>query len=78
MTAIKSKDINEVKNIFDFIENLDSRNFIRQILEYIVDLDIQSNEYINLMKKYMPNVEISKHDKIIQKVYKLKETTNNQ
>jgi replication factor C small subunit len=49
ITAIKSKDINEVKKIFDFIENLDSRNFIKQILEHVVDLDIQSNEYISLM-----------------------------
>jgi len=31
------------------------------------------NEYLKLMKRYMPKVEISKSDRIIQKVYKLKE-----
>ncbi len=31
------------------------------------------NEYLKLMHKYMPGIEISKSDKIIQKVYKLKE-----
>lgn len=29
------------------------------------------NDYISLMKKYMPKVDISKSDKIIKKVYKL-------
>jgi len=49
MDAIKAKDIDEVKRLFDTIENLDSRNFIRQIIERINDLSIQSNEYNNLM-----------------------------
>ncbi len=31
------------------------------------------NEYLKLMCKYMPNIEISKSDKIIQKVYKLQQ-----
>jgi hypothetical protein len=35
--------------LFDTIENLDSRNFIRQIIERINDLSIQSNEYNNLI-----------------------------
>ncbi|MCK4384221.1 MAG: AAA family ATPase [Promethearchaeota archaeon] len=47
--AIKAKDINEVKRIFDTIENLDSRNFIRQIIERIDDLNIQSNDYNNII-----------------------------
>ena len=29
------------------------------------------DEYLALMKKYMPNIAISKSDKIIQKTYKL-------
>jgi hypothetical protein len=49
LDAIKAKNIDEVKIIFDTIENLDSRNFIRQILEQLVDLNIQSNDYINLI-----------------------------
>jgi replication factor C small subunit len=47
--AIKAKDIDEVKRIFDTIENLDSRNFIRQILLRIDDLNIQSNDYNNII-----------------------------
>lgn len=47
--AIKAKDIDEVKRIFDTIENLDSRNFIRQIIERIDDLNIQSNDYNNII-----------------------------
>ena len=49
MDAINAKNIHEVKNLFDTIENLDSRNFIRQILERIVDLNIQSDDYNNLI-----------------------------
>ena len=45
MVAIKAKDIGEVKSLFETIENLDSRNFIRQILERIGDLNIQPNDY---------------------------------
>lgn len=29
------------------------------------------NDYLKLMRKYMPGIKISKSDKIIQKVYKL-------
>ena len=29
------------------------------------------NEYLKLVKRYIPNIDISKSDKIIQKVYKL-------
>ncbi len=47
--AIKAKDINEVKRLFDVIENLDSRNCIRQIIERINDLNIQSNDYNNII-----------------------------
>jgi len=47
--AIKAKDIDEVKRMFDTIENLDSRNFIRQIIERIGDLNIQSNDYNNII-----------------------------
>ncbi|MBY9011811.1 MAG: AAA family ATPase [Candidatus Lokiarchaeota archaeon] len=49
MNVILAKDLNEVKKLFDTIENLDSRNFIRQILERIVDLDIQTNDYNSLI-----------------------------
>jgi len=35
--------------MFDTIENLDSRNFIRQIIERIGDLNIQSNDYNNII-----------------------------
>ncbi|MFX1448495.1 MAG: hypothetical protein ACFFCG_10220, partial [Promethearchaeota archaeon] len=49
MSAITLKNLDEVKKIFDTIENLDSRNIIRQILEQIVDLNIQSNDYSNLI-----------------------------
>ena len=47
--AIKAKDIDEVKRLFDTIENLDSRNFIRQIIGRIDDLNIQSNDYNNII-----------------------------
>lgn len=49
MDAIKAKEIGEVKNIFNTVENLDSRNFIKQILGRIDDLNIQSNDYNNLI-----------------------------
>ncbi len=49
MNAIKAKDIDEVKRRFDTIENIDSRNFIRQIIERIDDLNIQSNDYNNII-----------------------------
>jgi replication factor C small subunit len=49
MNVILAKDLNEVKKLFNTIENLDSRNFIRQILERIVDLDIQTNDYNSLI-----------------------------
>lgn len=49
MDAISAKEIGEVKKIFNTIENLDSRNFIKQILGRIVDLNIQSNDYNNLI-----------------------------
>ena len=49
MDAITAKDIDEIEKIFDTIDHLDSRNFIRQILERVVDLNIQSNEYNSLM-----------------------------
>jgi len=34
------------------------------------------NDLLELMNKYMPRMAISKSDKIIQKVYKLKESPN--
>ncbi|NVM45301.1 MAG: AAA family ATPase, partial [Candidatus Lokiarchaeota archaeon] len=49
MTAIKAKDIGEVKSLFDTFENLDSRNFIRQILERTNDLNIQPNDFNSLI-----------------------------
>jgi len=49
MDAIKAKEIDEVKRLFDTIKNLDSRNFIRQIIERIDELNIQSNDYNNII-----------------------------
>jgi len=49
MDAIKTKDIDEVKRFFDTIENIDSRNFIRQIIERIDDLNIQSKDYNDII-----------------------------
>ena len=49
MDAIKAEDFYEVKILFDTIENLDSRNLIRQILGRIGDLNIQSDDYNSLM-----------------------------
>lgn len=49
MDAVKAKDFYEVKNLFDTIENLDSRNLIRQILGRIVDVNIQSDDYNSLI-----------------------------
>jgi replication factor C small subunit len=49
ITAITSKDINDVKVIFDTIENLDSRNLIRQILDKLDGFDIQPKDLIALM-----------------------------
>ena len=49
MNVILAKDLNEVKKLFDTIENLDSRNFIRQILEQIAELDIETNDYNSLI-----------------------------
>ncbi len=34
------------------------------------------NEYLTLMKKYMPGIDIDEHDKIIQKCYSLKGIIN--
>jgi replication factor C small subunit len=49
MNVILAKDLNEIKKLFDTIENLDSRNFIRQILEQIAELDIETNNYNSLI-----------------------------
>ena len=49
MDAIKTKDIDEVKRLFDTIENIDSRNFIRQIIERIDELNVQSKDYNNII-----------------------------
>ncbi|MHA2287920.1 MAG: AAA family ATPase [Promethearchaeota archaeon] len=49
ISAIIAKNLGEVSKLFDTIENLDSRNFIRQILERISDLNIQSNDFNNLI-----------------------------
>jgi len=49
MNAIKAKKIDEVKKLFDTIENLDSRNFIRQIIERIDDFNIRPNDYNNII-----------------------------
>ena len=49
MVAIKAKAIGEVKRIVDSFENLDSRNFIRQILERTGYLNIQPNDFNSLI-----------------------------
>jgi len=49
MNAIKAKEIDEVKGLFDTIENIDARNFIRQILEEMNDLNIKPNDYNNII-----------------------------
>jgi replication factor C small subunit len=49
MDAVEAKDFDAVKIIFDTIENLDSRNFIRQILGRTVDVSIQSDDYNSFM-----------------------------
>jgi replication factor C small subunit len=45
MNAIKTKDFAKVDLIVDRIENIDSRNFIRQLLERTTDLNLESKDY---------------------------------
>ena len=47
--AIKSKDVKEVKKVFDTFENVDSRNFIKQILGHIDDFPIYIDDYNSFM-----------------------------
>ncbi|MFX0075908.1 MAG: AAA family ATPase [Candidatus Hermodarchaeota archaeon] len=49
ITAVTSKKIDEIQTIFNTIENLDARNFIRQILEQLEHIDIESKDYNTLM-----------------------------
>ncbi len=56
MTAIIAKDLGEVKSLFETIENLDSRNFIRQIIEQIGNLNIQPND-LNSLVAFMGEVD---------------------
>lgn len=56
MTAIIAKDIGEVKSLFETIENLDSRNFIRQIIEQIGDLNILPTD-LNSLIAFMGEVD---------------------
>jgi len=56
MVAIKAKDIGEVKSLFETIENLDSRNFIRQIIDRISSLTIQPND-LNSLIAFMGEVD---------------------
>ncbi len=56
MVAIKAKDIGEVKSLFETIENLDSRNFIRQIIDRISSLNIQPND-LNSLIAFMGEVD---------------------
>ena len=56
MVAIKAKDIGEVNSLFETIENLDSRNFIRQIIDRISSLNIQPND-LNSLIAFMGEVD---------------------
>jgi replication factor C small subunit len=56
MVAVKAKDIGEVKSLFETIENLDSRNFIRQIVDQISSLNIQPND-LNSLIAFMGEVD---------------------
>lgn len=56
MVAIKAKDIGKVKSLFETIENLDSRNFIRQIIDRIGSLNIQPND-LNSLIAFMGEVD---------------------
>jgi replication factor C small subunit len=47
--AITSKDLKEIKKIFDTFEYIDARNFIKQILGHIDDFHIQINDYNSFM-----------------------------
>lgn len=64
---------------------LNNSNPLRLLLHEIAHIGINPHgnkhtqewfdEYLNLMRKYMPGIDISKSDKIIQKTYKLKNRT---
>jgi len=67
------------KNIIDL--GLNNSNPLRLLLHEIAHIGIKPhgnkhnqkwfNEYIKLMRRYMPRIGIGKSDKIIQKVWKL-------
>ena len=42
---LKTRQIGKTKNLLNSIENFDSRNFIRQIVEILPELDIKQDKY---------------------------------
>ena len=48
VNALKSKDFTKSKEIVDSIETLDSRSFIRQLIEELSDIDIDPNKLPSL------------------------------
>ena len=56
ITALKSKDFTKSKYVIDSIETLDSRNFIRQLLEALSSVDIKT-EKIAKLKSFFGEID---------------------
>lgn len=56
MNALKSKDFMKAKKLLDSMVTLDSRSFIRQIIEILSEIDIESNK-IPSLKSFIGEID---------------------
>ncbi len=54
--AIKNKDYKKSREIIDLVENLDSRNFIRQLLNSLIPLDINPQN-ISILRSFFGDID---------------------
>lgn len=54
--AIKNKDYKKSREIIDLVENLDSRNFIRQLLNSLLPLDILSQN-LSILRSFIGDID---------------------
>ena len=54
--AIKNKDYKKSREIIDLVENLDSRNFIRQLLNSLLPLDINPQN-ISILRSFFGDID---------------------
>jgi replication factor C small subunit len=55
-TALKNKDFGKSREIIDSMESLDSRNFIRQLIEALPRVNIEPNE-IPTLRSYIGEID---------------------